>query len=83
MRYDVYYQIFVQYLFFRQWDALRKYATGKGINIIGNMPIYMASDSADAWMGRDILYLLRNFKYMGTEWGQNNIMNKNGLYEIT
>jgi len=52
---DIHYQIFVQYLFFRQWDALRKYASGKGINIIGDMPIYMASDSADAWMDRDIL----------------------------
>ena len=52
---DVNYHIFVQYLFFRQWDALRKYSTGKGISIIGDMPIYMAPDSADAWMGGDIL----------------------------
>ena len=49
------YHIFVQYLFFRQWDALRKYANGKGVSIIGDMPIYMAPDSADAWMDRDIL----------------------------
>ena len=52
---DVHYHIFVQYLFFRQWDALRKYANQKGVNIIGDMPIYMAPDSADAWTGRDIL----------------------------
>jgi 4-alpha-glucanotransferase len=52
---DIHYHIFVQYLFFRQWDALRKYANQKDINIIGDMPIYMAPDSADAWMGRDIL----------------------------
>ena len=49
------YHIFVQYLFFRQWDALRKYAGGRGIRIIGDMPIYMAPDSADAWVERDIL----------------------------
>ncbi len=49
------YHIFVQYLFFRQWDAMRKYAGGKGIRIIGDMPIYMAPDSADAWVGRNIL----------------------------
>ena len=49
------YHIFVQYLFFHQWDALRKYAGDKGIRIIGDMPIYMAPDSADAWVGRDIL----------------------------
>ena len=49
------YHIFVQYIFYRQWDALRKYAGNKGIRIIGDMPIYMAPDSADAWVGRDIL----------------------------
>jgi 4-alpha-glucanotransferase len=52
---DVHYHIFVQYLFFRQWDALRKYANAKGVSIIGDMPIYMAPDSADAWMKREIL----------------------------
>ena len=52
---DVHYHIFVQYLFFRQWNALRKYANAKGISIIGDMPIYMAPDSADAWIGSDIL----------------------------
>jgi 4-alpha-glucanotransferase len=52
---DINYHIFVQYLFFRQWDALRKYANAKGVSIIGDMPIYMAPDSADAWMGLDIL----------------------------
>ena len=52
---EVDYHIFVQYLFFRQWGALRNYANEKGISIIGDMPIYMAQDSADAWMGRDIL----------------------------
>lgn len=52
---EIHYHIFVQYLFFRQWDALRKYANGKGISIIGDMPIYMAPDSADAWAGREIL----------------------------
>jgi 4-alpha-glucanotransferase len=52
---EIDYHIFVQYLFFKQWDALRKYANAKGVSIIGDMPIYMAPDSADAWMGRDIL----------------------------
>ncbi len=49
------YHIFVQYLFFRQWDALRRYANGNGIQIIGDMPIYIAADSADAWAGREML----------------------------
>ena len=49
------YHIFVQYIFFRQWAALRHYANEHGINIIGDMPIYIAADSADAWAGREML----------------------------
>ncbi|MGN0135785.1 4-alpha-glucanotransferase [Anaerotignum sp.] len=41
--------IYIQYLFFRQWNALRAYAQEKGIGIIGDMPIYVAMDSADVW----------------------------------
>lgn len=52
---EIDYHIFVQYLFFRQWDALKQYAKNKGVSIIGDVPIYMAPDSADAWMGSDIL----------------------------
>lgn len=40
---------YMQFLFFRQWDALRTYAKEKGIGIIGDMPIYVAMDSADVW----------------------------------
>jgi 4-alpha-glucanotransferase len=40
---------YIQYLFFRQWEALRTYAHEKGIGIIGDMPIYVAMDSADVW----------------------------------
>lgn len=40
---------YIQYLFFRQWDALRSYAHKKGIGIIGDLPIYVAMDSADVW----------------------------------
>ncbi|MBQ9152547.1 MAG: 4-alpha-glucanotransferase [Solobacterium sp.] len=43
----------VQYLFFRQYKALKKYANEKGIKIIGDLPIYVASDSIDAWSFRD------------------------------
>ena len=39
----------VQFLFFRQWRGLKAYANGKGISIIGDLPIYVASDSADVW----------------------------------
>ena len=40
---------FVQFLFFRQWEALRAYAHKKGIQFIGDIPIYVALDSADVW----------------------------------
>ena len=39
----------VQYLFFRQWGALKQYANANGISIIGDVPIYVAADSADVW----------------------------------
>lgn len=41
--------IYIQFLFFCQWNALRAYAKEKGIGIIGDMPIYVAMDSADVW----------------------------------
>lgn len=40
---------FVQYTFFRQWNKLRAYAKKQGIEIIGDIPIYAALDSADVW----------------------------------
>lgn len=42
---------FQQYEFSRQWRKLKGYANGKGIRIIGDIPIYVALDSADAWAG--------------------------------
>ncbi|TVQ89359.1 MAG: 4-alpha-glucanotransferase [Chromatiaceae bacterium] len=40
---------FEQFLFFRQWDALRTYANGKGVRLFGDMPIFVAHDSAEVW----------------------------------
>jgi 4-alpha-glucanotransferase len=39
----------IQFFFFRQWRALKSYANGKGIQIIGDIPIFVALDSADVW----------------------------------
>ncbi len=41
---------FVQYKFWKQWDRLHAYANEKGIQIIGDIPIYVALDSADVWV---------------------------------
>jgi|CXWL01.1.fsa_nt_gi 4-alpha-glucanotransferase len=40
---------FAQYLFFRQWLAVKKYANEKGVQIIGDIPIFVAFDSVDVW----------------------------------
>ncbi len=39
----------LQFLFFRQWKALKEYANENGVEIIGDLPIYCAPDSADIW----------------------------------
>lgn len=44
---------FWQFLFFRQWEAIRNYAASRGIKIIGDVPIYVAHDSADVWANRE------------------------------
>ena len=48
---------YIQYLFFRQWEALRTYAHKKGIGMIGDLPIYVAMDSADVWAEPDSFQL--------------------------
>ena len=40
---------FAQYEFYRQWYKLKKYANDNGVKIIGDIPIYVAYDSADVW----------------------------------
>ena len=51
------FQYFLQYQFRRQWTALRRYANGKGIRIIGDVPIYVPLDSADVWANPFIFQL--------------------------
>ena len=45
--------VYTQFLFFRQWNALRDYIHEKGILIIGDVPIYVPLDSADVWSARE------------------------------
>lgn len=51
---------FIQYEFFAEWQEIKKYANSKGIKIIGDMPIYVAYDSADVWGDRDNFLLEDN-----------------------
>ena len=46
---DIEFYEFIQYHFFKQWQALKSYANEKGVYIIGDIPIYVAYDSADVW----------------------------------
>jgi len=50
-------QKYIQWQFSRQWDQVRAYATARGIAIIGDIPIFVAYDSADVWRNREIFLL--------------------------
>ncbi|MBW4617126.1 MAG: 4-alpha-glucanotransferase [Desmonostoc vinosum HA7617-LM4] len=54
---EVFYYKFVQFEFFRQWSNLKSYANMRGIDIIGDIPIYVAHDSADVWAHPNIFCL--------------------------
>ncbi|MBQ7646270.1 MAG: 4-alpha-glucanotransferase, partial [Clostridia bacterium] len=54
--------LFSQYLFFDQWKKLKKYANGKGIKIIGDMPIYVSMESSDVWAHKELFLLNENNK---------------------
>ncbi|MBQ8200530.1 MAG: 4-alpha-glucanotransferase [Clostridia bacterium] len=57
---DVRYHIFCQYIFFKQWFALKNYCNGMGISLFGDMPIYCAEDSADTWCKPEVFQLDKN-----------------------
>eukprot|EP00899_Mesostigma_viride_P029530 jgi/Mesvir1/9762/Mv12217-RA.1 len=46
-----------QFLFERQWGALKRYANSKGISVFGDMPIYVGAHSADVWVNRKLFVL--------------------------
>ena len=48
---------FAQFVFFRQWHALRGYAGARGLRFFGDMPIFVAADSVDVWAHRDLFVL--------------------------
>jgi 4-alpha-glucanotransferase len=46
-----------QWVFYRQWGELKTYANQRGIQIVGDIPIFVAHDSADVWANREYFYL--------------------------
>jgi 4-alpha-glucanotransferase len=54
---EVRFHQFIQHLFFQQWLALKEYANARRIQIIGDIPIFVAYDSADVWANPQLFYL--------------------------
>ena len=48
------YHCFIQYIFFTQWQALKRYCNERNVHLIGDIPIYVTFESADAWANPDI-----------------------------
>lgn len=70
---------FMQFKFYEQWSALKTYANAKGIRIIGDIPIYVALDSADVWTNHTLFQLNEDRKPVNvagcppdafSDWGQ-------------
>ena len=59
------YHAFLQFLFFRQWTALKAYANGRGISIIGDLPIYVSPDSAEVWSCPELFQLKEDMSPAG------------------
>ena len=60
LEFEIEFWVYIQYRFFEQWEKLKVYANSKNIKIIGDIPIYVAEDSADAWAHPEILCLDSN-----------------------
>lgn len=54
---EIEYYYFLQYIFFKQWYAVKQYANDRGIKIIGDLPIFCSIDSADVWANQELFEL--------------------------
>lgn len=59
---EILFWVFTQYFFTKQWQKLKKYANTRNIKIIGDLPIYVSTDSADVWISPHLYNLDKNFK---------------------
>ncbi len=57
LREEIAFQKFMQFCFFRQWKALHTYAKESGVEIIGDIPLYVSMDSADTWAHSELFEL--------------------------
>lgn len=58
---DIRYHMFLQFVFYQQWMAIKQYANEKGISIVGDLPIYVGLDSADVYSHPDNFLLDENY----------------------
>ena len=58
--YDIEFHQYLQFKFSQQWKKLKSYANANGIRIIGDIPIYVAMDSADTWAHPELFELDRD-----------------------
>ena len=54
---EIEYNKFIQFLFFSQWEKLKAYANSNGIEIIGDLPIFVSTDSSDFWANRPLFLI--------------------------
>lgn len=59
---EIQYQIFAQYMFYKQWMALKTYANDRGVLLMGDIPIYVGIDSLDVWASREDFLLDEQWK---------------------
>ncbi len=59
---DIDFYKFVQFVFIEQWNRLKKYANDNGIKIVGDIPIYVALDSADSWSNPELFQFDENLE---------------------
>lgn len=57
---EIDYELFIQFIFYQQWQALKAYANSLGIEIMGDIPIYLGFDSLDVWQNQDLFLLDEN-----------------------
>lgn len=62
LREEIEAHMFYQFLFFRQWFALKSYANARGVKVVGDLPIFVAQDSADVWTNPEQFKLDKNGK---------------------
>ena len=53
----------IQFFAYKQWSALHEYALSKGIQIVGDVPIFVAADSSDVWANQDLFLIDSNGKF--------------------